>query len=428
LPSSSRGRAALPRSQMDGNVQVDANFGTMKRKTASGVSLPTLAEDQPQSFSGLAAEVSSRLTSEGASSNGKSIFDSPKPRERNLVSLTGDSSSWAPGRSGSIGPALGLFSPATLTMIFFWYVSGALTNSTSKQALQSFSRPPFMTLTLMQHLTASLGGTITLRVLGLRRYKSLPSEALGVGFLRMICVYSFGFCLTNGSFGAVNASFVDTVKAAEPIATMLLTLLFLRNESVTLLVGLSLLPIVGGVGISSMAEASFNMKGFAMAMGSNLCFSARSICAKLLRSELGRNMDNASLFLHVNVYGAMMLLPFVLYLEGTTLLTILRRCDATTRLFVFNGCLYYLNNQLNFLVLEKVDAVTHGLINCGRRVANIGFAIVWFGIPVTLFNGIGMSLALIGAFCYMKAKQMSMRPATPTTASKPSPLTHLHQR
>ena len=122
------------------------------------------------------------------------------------------------------------------------------------------------------------------------------------------------------------------------------------------------------------------------------------------------------------------------------------------RLFVFNGCLYYLNNQLNFLVLEKVnapqsplsqllpspdadqlihqphhhfrmlssfslhladpgsarcgarlfdqvDAVTHGLINCGRRVANIGFAIVWFGIPVTLFNGIGMSLALIGAFC-----------------------------
>ena len=102
-----------------------------------------------------------------------------------------------------------------------------------------------------------------------RRYKSLPSEALGVGFLRMICVYSFGFCLTNGSFGAVNASFVDTVKvtarpwawlwvngespplpgslppvapvhapqAAEPIATMLLTLLFLRSESVTPLVG-----------------------------------------------------------------------------------------------------------------------------------------------------------------------------------------------
>ena len=93
---------------------------------------------------------------------------------------------------------------------------------------------------------------------------------------------------------------------------------------------------------------------------------------------------------------------------------------------------------MNFLVLEKVDAVshglithprphprphphphlrshphphphphqvTHGLINCGRRVANIAFAIVWFRVPVTIFNGIGMALALFGTFSYMRAKQ-----------------------
>mmetsp|Transcript_63937 Transcript_63937/g.106315 ORF Transcript_63937/g.106315 Transcript_63937/m.106315 type:complete len:131 (-) Transcript_63937:225-617(-) len=125
-------------------------------------------------------------------------------------------------------------------------------------------------------------------------------------------------------------------------------------------------------------------------------------------------MDNASLFLHVNLYGFLLLVPVVLYFEGTALITILRRGDAATKLFLFNGCLYYLNNQLNFLVLEKVDAVTHGLINCGRRVANIGFAIVWFGIPVTFFNGAGMTLAVFGAFCYMKAKQMSVRPLQTT--------------
>ena len=75
------------------------------------------------------------------------------------------------------------------------------------------------------------------------------------------------------------------------------------------------------------------------------------------------------------------------------------------KLFLLNGCFYYLNNQMNFLVLEKVDAVTHGLINCGRRVANIAFAIVWFRVPVTIFNGIGMALALFGTFSYMRAKQ-----------------------
>ena len=54
---------------------------------------------------------------------------------------------------------------------------------------------------------------------------------------------------------------------------------------------------------------------------------------------------------------------------------------------------------------HQVDAVTHGLINCGRRVANIAFAIVWFRVPVTIFNGIGMALALFGTFSYMRAKQ-----------------------
>ena len=225
----------------------------------------------------------------------------------------------------------------------------------------------------------------------------------------MVLVYAGGFCLTNGSFGAVNASFVDTVKAAEPIATMALTVIFLSAEAVTLPIFLSLLPIVSGVGISSMSEASFNVHGFAMAMGANLCFSARSIFAKMLRSDLGRSMDNASLFLHVNIYGMFLLAPLCLYMEGPLLISLLMGRDHVARLFIMNGVLYYINNQMNFLVLEKIDAVTHGLINCGRRVANISFAIVWFGIPVTLYNGVGISLALLGAFLYMKAKQMSMR-------------------
>jgi len=174
-------------------------------------------------------------------------------------------------------------------------------------------------------------------------------------------------------------------------------------------IGGSLLPIVAGVGISSMSDTSFNLLGFGMAMGSNVCFSARSICAKLLRSSLGKSMDNANLFVHVNAYGAMMLLPFVLYFEGPLLVNVLMGGGNPAKLFLMNGIFYYLNNQMNFLVLEKVDAVTHGLINCGRRIANIIFAIMWFGIPINLYNGIGISFALFGAFCYMQAKQISSR-------------------
>ena len=104
-----------------------------------------------------------------------------------------------------------------------------------------------------------------------RQYKPLPTELQNWGFYRLVLVYTLGFCLTNGAFGAVNASLVDTVKAGEPIATVVLTLLFLPGEKVTLPIFLSLLPIVAGVAGSSMSDASFQLLGLAMAMGTAAC-------------------------------------------------------------------------------------------------------------------------------------------------------------
>ena len=96
--------------------------------------------------------------------------DSPDVRRSSgLQSLTNDSSSWAPGQHASALPT-GVFTPQTLVYILVWYVTGALTNSTSKQSLQQFEkgRAPWMSLTLMQHVCATAAGTFALRVAGLR--------------------------------------------------------------------------------------------------------------------------------------------------------------------------------------------------------------------------------------------------------------------
>ena len=391
----------------------------MNKPMSDGNRLPSLPQlDEDKVLSG--EVLSSGL--EDLKNSGSAPGVSPgaaKPRAvSSIFSGAGDSGVW-PGAASQTAGAIAYITPTTIIFILVWYVTGALTNSTSKQTLSLFAgdNKPFLSLTLMQHLSAVVCGSFAIRVLGIKQYKSMPADAMSVRFMQLLFVYTAGFCLTNGSFGKVNASFVDTIKAGEPIATVMLTLLFLPGEKVTALIFLSLLPIVAGVAISSLSDTSFNLLGFAMAMGSNLCFSARSICAKLLRSSLGKQMDNANLFVHVNTYGFMALLPVCVYFEGPVLAKILMGGGKPARLFILNGFFYYLNNQMNFLVLEKVDAVTHGLINCGRRVANILFAIVWFGTAVTLFNGIGISLALSGAYCYMKAKQISSRPALPPSAS-----------
>lgn len=135
----------------------------------------------------------------------------PVPRQ-GIFSGAGDSGVW-PGQV-TVSPTAFL-SPLTLVFIGVWYVTGALTNSTSKQTLNQFKgAKPFLSLTLMQHIMAVIGGNFAIRVLKIKQYKSLPAEAHNWGFYRLLFVYSVGFCLTNGSFGAVNASFVDTIKVS----------------------------------------------------------------------------------------------------------------------------------------------------------------------------------------------------------------------
>lgn len=306
-----------------------------------------------------------------------------------------------------------------MTVVFaaIWYLTGAFTNSSSKLALASLPVSLPLTLTLVQHLTATACGSVVCRLLRLQPYRPLPtaSETSDQAWrsLGWLCaVYTLGFALTNASFGAVNASFVDTVKAAEPISTVVLAHALLPQEQLTARVLVALLPIVGGVAISSMAEASASLVGLAFALGSNFCFSARSIAAKLVGQQMGEaRMDGANLFVHVNRLGLLVLLPAVLLFESAQLRALCvelsaERLTASLRLFAFNGLMYYLNNQMNFLVLEKVDTLTHGIINCGRRVANILFAIMWFGNRVNSFNAAGISLAVAGGFMYVRAKML----------------------
>jgi hypothetical protein len=138
-------------------------------------------------------------------------LETPPPQRSGIFSGAGDSGVW-PGQVQH--SASSFITPMTAIIILVWYITGALTNSTSKQTLNQFKgAKPFLSLTLMQHIMAVVGGNFAIRVLKIKPYKSLPAEAHHWGFYRLLLVYSLGFCLTNGSFGAVNASFVDTIKA-----------------------------------------------------------------------------------------------------------------------------------------------------------------------------------------------------------------------
>ncbi|XP_028056987.1 triose phosphate/phosphate translocator, chloroplastic-like [Camellia sinensis] len=83
------------------------------------------------------------------------------------------------------------------------------------------------------------------------------SGAQLVAILPLAVVHTSGNLFTNMSLGKVAVSFTHTIKAMEPFFSVVLSAMFL-GEIPTLWVVASLLPIVGGVGLTSMTEASFN--------------------------------------------------------------------------------------------------------------------------------------------------------------------------
>ena len=60
----------------------------------------------------------------------------------------------------------------------------------------------------------------------------------------------------------VAVSFTETVKSSAPIFTVLIARIVI-GERTSLIVNLSLIPIMGGLALASMTELSFHILGFA---------------------------------------------------------------------------------------------------------------------------------------------------------------------
>ena len=59
---------------------------------------------------------------------------------------------------------------------------------------------------------------------------------------------------------------------------------------------------------------------------------------------------------------------------------------------------------MSYLILQRVEPVTHAVGNCVKRVVVIVSSIIFFQNPVSPINAAGTALALGGVFLYSKAK------------------------
>ncbi|KAL0364571.1 UNVERIFIED_CONTAM: Triose phosphate/phosphate translocator, non-green plastid, chloroplastic [Sesamum angustifolium] len=293
-----------------------------------------------------------------------------------------------------------------------WYLFNIYFNIYNKQVLKAFHYP--MTVTLVQFAV----GTVLVGFMWTFNLYKRPKISGGqlAAILPLALVHTLGNLFTNMSLGKVAVSFTHTIKAMEPFFSVVLSAMFL-GEFPTPWVVSSLLPIVGGVALASMTEASFNWAGFWSAMASNLTNQSRNVLSKKFMVKKEESLDNITLFSIITIMSLFLMAPVAIFVEGVKFTPShlqaagLNVKQLYTRSLLAALC-FHAYQQVSYMILQRVSPVTHSVGNCVKRVVVIVTSVLFFRTPVSPINSLGTGIALAGVFLYSRVKRIKPKPKT----------------
>ncbi|CAG7687343.1 unnamed protein product [Allacma fusca] len=301
-----------------------------------------------------------------------------------------------------------------IILLIAWHSVSATNNILAKIVLNKFNHP--LTVTLVQFFLTTI---FTWPLLYFKLVKT-SENSIGISgryWVTWLIPLAVAKIITTTSsqwsIAKLSVSYVHTVKASMPIFTVVfLRLLFKKKQ--TILTYFSLLPIIIGVGISSGTEQSFNIIGFISALIATCGFTLQHIFNKRLLDA-----SQIHTFQLVLITGQLSLLLFAPIWVVTDLRALWNEySDAgkfasvpsiywmeVTGLLLADGILCFLQNLLAFVILSKVAPLTYSVANATKRIEIIIVSIIILQNVVTLFNVLGMTLAVSGVLLYTYAKQ-----------------------
>ncbi|XVE54970.1 hypothetical protein DITRI_Ditri03aG0123900 [Diplodiscus trichospermus] len=301
----------------------------------------------------------------------------------------------------------GLTRMLELGLLFgLWYIFNIYFNIYNKQVLKVFHYP--VTVTVIQFAV----GTALIAIMWTFNLYRRPkvSGAQLAAILPLAVVHTLGNLFTNMSLGKVAVSFTHTIKATEPFFSVVLSAMFL-GELPTLWVVGSLVPIVGGVALASVTEASFNWAGFWTAMASNLANQSRNVLSKKVMVNKEDSMDNITLFSIITIMSFILLAPVAIFMEGVKFTPSYIQSAGLNVKEVFVRSLlaalcFHAYQQVSYMILQRVSPVTHSVGNCVKRVVVIVSSVLFFQTPVSPINALGTGIGLAGVFLYSRVKRI----------------------
>ena len=213
------------------------------------------------------------------------------------------------------------------------------------------------------------------------------------------------------ALGAGAVSFGQIVKAGEPVFAAATNALLLKDIDHPM-VYLALLPIIGGVGLTSLKELSFTWTALIAASAANQAAALKNVVSKkVMGKPWAKNLGPQNTYAVVTILALLFTLPFVAIFDLKTFGAVLEQVTAAgtgadvVRYSVLSGLAFYIYNEASFLTLSKLSPVTHSVANTLKRVVIIVASCIVFKTPMSLLGGIGSGIAVLGTLLYSLAKK-----------------------
>ncbi|CAN1240265.1 UDP-galactose transporter 1, partial [Linum grandiflorum] len=277
-----------------------------------------------------------------------------------------------------------------------------------------------LSVSCVHFICSSIGAYIAIKVLKIKPLIVVDPEDLWRRIFPMSFVFCINIVLGNVSLRYIPVSFMQTIKSFTPATTVILQWLIWRKYF-DWRIWASLVPIVGGILLTSITELSFNVFGFSAALLGCLATSTKTILAESLLH--GYKFDSINTVYYMAPFATMILGIPAMLLEGNGVLDWFQTHEtiySSLVIILLSGVLAFCLNFSIFYVIHSTTAVTFNV--AGNLKVAVAVLVSWmiFRNPISAMNAVGCAITLVGCTFYGYVRHLlSQQPPPPGTPRTP---------
>ncbi|KAH9611222.1 hypothetical protein KSS87_018038 [Heliosperma pusillum] len=308
----------------------------------------------------------------------------------------------------------------SLLAILQWWAFNVTVIIMNKWIFQKLDFKFPLTVSCIHFICSSIGAFVAIKILKIKPLIAVDAEGRWKRIFPMSVVFCINIVLGNVSLRYIPVSFMQTIKSFTPATTVVLQWLVWRKQF-DWKIWAALVPIVGGILLTSITELSFNMFGFLAALFGCLATSTKTILAESLLH--GYKFDSINTVFYMAPFATCILAVPALVLEGPGVIVWLNTYPSVfhSLIIIFgSGVLAFCLNFSIFYVIHSTTAVTFNV--AGNLKVAVAVLVSWliFKNPIPGLNALGCGITLLGCTFYgyvrhMLSQQSQGSPRTPRT-------------